>query len=468
MNQRSITSNAFFLAFVQFASKGISALISIVLARHFGAEAFGQYAIALTITTVAVIFTDLGFEQELVRRVSRNNEVLYSSFGAIIAILFPLITIVLISTILLTAISDYSIDVFHLVVILSLWWFFTRFQVSFQALMQAILRADRAAVVQAISLGLLVATLMILMAADHSVKEIATAQAAVAAITVGIWIFVTRNILFKTSVDKSTVKSLLKGASQFALQNAAWTLYFHVDTLILSYFVSEAEVGIYTAIFRLIFVLYIVPNEFVRSASPALYQKFSESRHIFFDLSSTLTTLMCLMAFPAVTIILLYADTIVPFIFGQDFVAGVDVAKILAVAVLCRFMTFGMLETLTTSDNQWKRVFLQQVTLFINIGLNFWLIPTMGILGAAYATSASEAILLLLSIAFFAGLKFPIIRWGDLKVILYFFILAIAAPGSLLVLDHPMLPLPVLFVYASAALYFLYCRRFILTGKSAF
>ena len=308
MKRRSITSNAFFLAFVQLASKGISALISIVLARYFGAEQFGQYAIALTITTVAVTFTDLGFEQELVRRVSRNNEVLYRSFGAIIAILIPLVIIVLISTIVLTSISNYSIDVFHLVVILGLWWLFTRFQVTFQALMQATLRADRAAVVQAISLGLLVTILAILMVGNHSVKEIALAQAVVAAITVGIWIFVTRKILLKTSVDKNTIKSLLKGASQFTLQNAAWTLYFHVDTLILSYFVSEAEVGIYTAIFRLIFVLYIVPNEFVRSASPALYQRFSESRNIFFDLSSTLTTLMCMMAFPAVTVILLYAD----------------------------------------------------------------------------------------------------------------------------------------------------------------
>ena len=92
----------------------------------------------------------------------------------------------------------------------------------------------------------------------------------------------------------------------------------------------------------------------------------------------------------------------------------------------------------------------------------------MGILGAAYATSVSETILLLLSIVFFAGLKYPIIRWRDLKVILYFLILAGVAPGSLLILDHPMLPLPALFVYAGAASYFLYCRRLILTGKSAF
>jgi len=62
-----------------------------------------------------------------------------------------------------------------------------------------------------------------------------------------------------------------------------------------------------------------------------------------------------------------------------------------------------------------------------NLGLNLWLIPIFGVLGAAYATIASYAVALILSIGFGRNvLRVPIIPKGWYKVVASTLVMVVA------------------------------------------
>ena len=61
------------LSIADFASKGASVLVTLLIARYYGPKIYGQYAIAAAICGLFLMITGIGFEQELTRRGGLNS-----------------------------------------------------------------------------------------------------------------------------------------------------------------------------------------------------------------------------------------------------------------------------------------------------------------------------------------------------------------------------------------------------------
>jgi O-antigen/teichoic acid export membrane protein len=112
-------------------------------------------------------------------------------------------------------------------------------------------------------------------------------------------------------------------------------------------------------------------------------------------LYQTLTKWSLGLTIPLALGIMLFAKPLMG-VFGPDFKEGWPVLAIATVGQLvsCSVGSVGLL--LLMSDQQKRMVRAQAITVVLTLGLNFLLIPRIGLMGAAIATAATNASLNLL------------------------------------------------------------------------
>ncbi len=109
--------------------------------------------------------------------------------------------------------------------------------------------------------------------------------------------------------------------------------------------------------------------------------------------------LMLLIGLPATIGLAVLAPNVAHVLIGSDFesAAVMIIPGIAAAALLFGLKAFYFDLAFQLSGNTIKQVWVLIVTALLNIGLNLWLIPAVGILGAVYSTVAAQIIAILLS-----------------------------------------------------------------------
>jgi len=87
----------------------------------------------------------------------------------------------------------------------------------------------------------------------------------------------------------------------------------------------------------------------------------------------------------------LLAPQIINFVFGEKYLASIPVLAVMGWFLAIRFTALSQGNSLTTTDRQGLRAFIQILSLVLNIVLDIILIKKYGALGAGIATLITEA-----------------------------------------------------------------------------
>ncbi|HEY5802773.1 MAG TPA: lipopolysaccharide biosynthesis protein [Lysobacter sp.] len=183
----------------------------------------------------------------------------------------------------------------------------------------------------------------------------------------------------------------------YGVAAALYPVFFQVSTVLLKYLGGNAEAGHYGVALAVMAALYLFPA--------TIYQKFLLSRlHRWavhdkprfwrvYRLGN-----LAMLAIGLVTGLALWwlSPWLIPFAFGPAFA---DVALLLGVLAICvplRFLSTSVGSALLTEGHMRYRVFAMLAATIVAVVLTFVLIPRSGGIGAAWATVAAEATLLLL------------------------------------------------------------------------
>lgn len=184
---------------------------------------------------------------------------------------------------------------------------------------------------------------------------------------------------------------MLFSNSLFLLMN--WT-----DTLMLSGFLPESEVGIYATALKIAAlnsVILVAVNSIAMPKFAELYEKNDRLQFRRFVKQSTL--LMLIVSLPVLLLIFVFPAWLLG-IFGSEFTAGKNVLIILAIGQFFSTVSGSVINILNMSNHQKKARNILFFSTFINIILNLVLIPVYGILGAAVATASSTVLWNILSV----------------------------------------------------------------------
>ncbi|MCD4691217.1 flippase, partial [bacterium] len=161
------------------------------------------------------------------------------------------------------------------------------------------------------------------------------------------------------------------------------------DRTMLGILSTSESVGIYNIAFLISNILTLIFMGFNNAFSPLISELYhNERRGELNNLYSSLTRTVLIFVIPALIWLVGFGDDLLRY-FGGDFPAGHIAMIVLGAGVLTRCAVGSVGTLLVLSGHQNYNAINIAVVTAANIGLNLYLIPRYGVLGAAVATSVS-------------------------------------------------------------------------------
>lgn len=190
-----------------------------------------------------------------------------------------------------------------------------------------------------------------------------------------------------TSFRRSHVASLFAFSVWTFLSSSGYLVFSYADTIMIGYFMTEADVGIYRVALQLTSLAAFV----TLALHTTLYPKISywEKQHDLPHVESALArafTYSLLLAVPVVIGGWLLGERLLYFFYGESFAAGAGALAILLLVQVASVFMYLQTMCLNALDRPKDSFRVTAIAVIANIVLNLILIPAYGIVGASMAT----------------------------------------------------------------------------------
>jgi O-antigen/teichoic acid export membrane protein len=391
----TIRRNSAFAALATSIRLISNGLMFILVARSYGPEAFGEFSLAHTYMMSFYLIADFGFEFYLTSEVARNR---YRVRDLMLGLFSFKIVISLFATTLMCAVafvSGFSTEVEVLMVVFSLSISATALTGFFLAMFKGLEEFQHETVVSFAQNALLLLLLASATFGQLSVVVIVWMFVGTRFVGLGMTVVKASRVLepIRLRLSLGECKKIVVEMLPFGIFLLCGTLYFQVDTIVLAYYSSEKDIGLYQAVFKLIGVCLISGDIIVQSLLPVLSRLHEQShdrwQRVARFAGKTLTLLGLvwsagLFLFPVEVLHLVYGD--------REFTSAEPILEIFAVVLLVRFASDAYALMLTTSRRQRTRTRIVVFLTALSFVLSLIIIPRHGIIGAAWVSLVTNTI----------------------------------------------------------------------------
>lgn len=170
------------------------------------------------------------------------------------------------------------------------------------------------------------------------------------------------------------------------LSSAAAFIYLRIDQVMIGWFMGRESVGIYAASVKLTEVFYFIPGIICGSLFSALVNARNTNKLVYRDRLRRLYFLLTILGLIISLVVTPLAGKFIDLIFGPEYLAATSILKIYIWSSIGLFLGTAISYQLT-AENRTREIFvINLVAMIINIVLNIYLIPFLGLSGAAAST----------------------------------------------------------------------------------
>jgi O-antigen/teichoic acid export membrane protein len=179
---------------------------------------------------------------------------------------------------------------------------------------------------------------------------------------------------------------LLRDAAPIGAGVLLSAIYFRCDVYFVSYWHGLETVGMYNAVFRLVEALRLLPAAALAVAFPELVRA-TDGRPlrrlaVMLTAGGSLTMAVTYVAAPA----------IVQTIYGATYLPAAPALRVLALALPLFFLNYALTHQVIAWDGQRAFAAITAAALLANVTGNLLLIPSQGMVGAAWSTLLTELV----------------------------------------------------------------------------
>lgn len=369
-------------------------VVVVLLLRTLGSERYGRFAAMVVYVTLLGVVADLGLQTVFIRDVSRDRRLFtrYLSNLLSVRLLLSVIALALLAAVLRLlspALFPYTLAGFALLL-----------TTSYSSLLRAVFYIRGRLVYEAVAI---VAEAILLLALTL------VAIRRQAAWDAFLWVYAASYLftcLFAFSVlrwrwheritiglEPAFLRGLLAAGLPLALGFTITTIYAQLDVVLLQLFKGFQMVGWYSAANRFVDAVAWIPQSAMGAIFPALaILSAGDRRQLAFAYEKSYK-MLAVIALPLAIGIGITADSLIHLAAPRGFDQSIPALRILAPSVALLFVNNAFIYTLTAINRQLDFTRLALVTLAVNVVLNLALIPPYGYLGAAAASTITEAAL---------------------------------------------------------------------------
>ncbi|MDF4889712.1 flippase [Vibrio parahaemolyticus] len=376
-------------------------LVSAWVARYLQPEQYGILNLSQSIVFIFSFMSTLGLDNVVIKRIvnceNDKNELLGTAFilklvGSLL--IFPILYVFNVSVG-----NDVEIQKLSIVIALSVvFQSFNIIDVYFQAKVKSKL-------VSYSSLGMLIISSFLKCYFIISNKSLIYFSWA---IVIDALVFATFLCLAYKQQDNKITKwrfnlsisfSLLRESWPLILSSASIAIAMRIDQLMINNLLGSKDVGIYSAGVKLAEAMSFLPIAIINSIYPKIIENDFVGK---IQLHKKMLWIPFILLFKMVCLVALFSGFIIDIIFGAQYE---NADYVLAIILFSMPFTYvgSYVGRLMLIDNLQRVIFIRQLVLLaLNVVLNLMLIPTFGIIGAAFATLTADFII---NIAFYSMLK---------------------------------------------------------------
>lgn len=371
---------------------GVGLFVGVWIVRYLGPEQFGLLSFATAFVGLFGAIAALGLQRIVVRDIVRNPDCARETLGT--AALMQLIGGLLSYLLILVAIAYLRPDdaiVRTIVAILgsimllrtsdiSVFWFESQVQSKYTVWVQN-------------SVFLVFAAIKVLLILQQAPLIAFVWASMVEAVVVAIILLGVMSqrgpSLAKLRVSAKRAKSLLKDSWPLIFSAIAVSIYAKIDQVMLGEMIGDEAVGIYSAATRISEVWYFIIPIVLTSLFPTLASLHAKKSDLLPRRWIQAYALMFWLSVAVALVLSLLAGLIVNLLFGEAY-SGSAIVLVIHVWAGINVAVGSVWSNWILLENKLQiGLYGQLAGSIINVGLNIWLIPVYGAVGAALATLGS-------------------------------------------------------------------------------
>lgn len=370
----------------------VGLVVGIWIARYLGPQQFGIISYAIAFVSLFSVFSSLGMNsivvRDLVRDRTKSNEILGSAFalqfsGSIVAFIATLLTVSWIrpddaTTKLVVAIVGMTLT-FKAADVIRYW---------FESIVQSryVVVVDNGVFLMAASLRVV---LILSGAPMMAFVWIVFAEAVL--VFVGLlYVYAWRGrVISAWRARREQMKRLIRESWSLIVSGFAIIVYMRIDQIMIGEIINDESVGVYSVAVRISEVANFLPVIIVSSVFPSIVHSKNLGSELYFSRMKNLYAVMLALALLFAIPISFMSPLLIKVLFGSAYEGAARPLSLLAWACIPVCLGVAWSRWLVVEGKQHVAIFSHVAGMLINVALNIFLIPAMGVSGAAIATVVS-------------------------------------------------------------------------------
>ena len=429
-----IANGALLVIISMVFGKLFSYLYVVLVANKLGASNYGVLSLAFAILSFSSALALLGLDEGVIRYVSfyKGRKDIGSAKGTIKTALKTALNTSIVIAVLLIIFSDFisnnifnEYDLMNLLIFVAVALPFTVtaqiFLVSFRAFQKPQYEVMIKELIEKSSKVIITFILFLfgfrLLGAAAGFVLAIILMSIISVIVFNKYIL---NFFSNKTQEKENKKELLNYSMPLLLKNFMWFIISWIDILMIGYFKTTSDVGIYNVALPTSSLIIMPAYSIMYLFLPVISQLYGENNMAEIkNVYKKVSKYLLLINIPIFLIIFILSEDIVSLFFGKEYLNAFLPLVILSIGYLSFSLSdisMNMLSVMKKTKTISAVIFLFAL---VNAVLNYILIPKYGIIGAATATSSSFVVgtILMISICYYHSKLHPFM-FNYLKIIL--------------------------------------------------
>lgn len=391
-NTGTVFRNTFYLTLSEFFLKVIGVLWVVYLAHSVSVFDYGVYNYVTATIAIFSFLPDFGVGLIVIREIASNpkKSPYYLGNSFFLNGILALITIFII--LIFSVISKASPLILHLITVASLTLFFSTIRSVAIFYFDGKEKMHYSAFLNSLNTFLLISFASAGVFLHYGLYGVFYGMLIATILSLFIsWKFLLDQVKPSFHFDVKVISYYLKQGIPLGLASFASLAYTRLDILVMSHYLGEKSVGVYSSATPFAFALIQLLNvPFVVAVFPALTRIQKENDERFKKGIIKSLGLIALWSVPSSLFICLTAPILIPFIFGAKYNAGIPLLQILIFFVPFISLSALLYKILIIINKQVYYLIISIFGALVNLVLNLLLISKFGMIGASYSAVLTQ------------------------------------------------------------------------------
>lgn len=367
---------------------------SVVLTRYLGPGGYGEYIFALTYLGFFIPLVRMGLDPTIVRELVAGSDGEADILAAGVGLKLAIAVGAALAAAVVAQLLDQP-DLVRAAILLGSPAILVTALAGRGLIFQARLQMGFRVASEVANHVLYLLLVVIVVRAGGSLVAVFAAYSLAAGASAAVLVAISRRFVpFALAVDRARWARYLRAAAPLGIAELLHQLYFRIDILILAELRDATSVGIYSIASGMTDQAITLFSFLAGSLFPLMVRRHSVGgggvgRFVAGSLVVTLAVAGVMIA----TIDVL-GEPVIHLVYGPSFGASAEALRVLGLALPFKFVWYVLSFALITIGRQRSLVPVTAVALVFNVAANVLLVPEYGYMGSAWATVATEAIVM--------------------------------------------------------------------------